>query len=63
MKYRIYASSEPGGFSATEETLIGTVEEPHWPFQKGTQTKGMSYRVVSVDANDVPSTPSDYVLS
>ena len=57
--YRVYGSKEPGGFSATEADLLGEAAEPRWALKGG--KKGMSYRVVAVDARGAPSTPSDYV--
>ncbi len=57
--YRVYGSMEAGGFSASEENLLSVVEESHWPLNGA--KKGMSYRVVAVDARGVLSTPSDYV--
>ncbi len=59
-KYRVHGSLKPGGFSATQQNLLGEVEAPCYPLN-GVQ-KGMSYRVVAVDAKGVPSTPSDYVV-
>ena len=50
---------EVGGFSAGEENLLGVVEEARWSLEGA--KKGMSYRVVAVDARGVPSTPSEYV--
>ncbi len=57
--YRVHGSMEAGGFSAGEENLLGVVEEARWPLNDA--KKGMSYRVVAVDARGVPSTPSEYV--
>ncbi len=57
--YRVYGSMEVGGFSAGEENLLGVVEEARWSLEGA--KKGMSYRVVAVDARGVPSTPSEYV--
>ncbi len=59
VKYRVHGSMEPGGFSASEENLLGVVEEACWPLNGA--KKGMSYRAVAVDARAVPSTPSDYL--
>ena len=59
VKYRVYGSMETGGFSAGRENFLGEVEEPVWPLNGG--KKGMSYRVVTVDARGVPSTPSEHV--
>ena len=58
-RYRVHGCREPGGFSATNENLLGAVDETRWPLNNA--GKGMSYRVVAVDAGGVPSTPSDYV--
>lgn len=60
VRYRVHGSMEPGGFSAGEENLLGEVEEPI--FALDGSRKGMSYRVVAVDARGVPSTPSEYVV-
>ena len=59
MRYLVHGCPEPGGFSATVENLLCTVDEARWPLNDA--EKGMSYRVVAVDAGGVPSTPSDYV--
>ncbi|MCE2441454.1 MAG: fibronectin type III domain-containing protein, partial [Candidatus Latescibacteria bacterium] len=59
VRYRVHGCPEPGGFSATEENLLGDVEEARWPLN-GVE-KGMSYRVVAVDAGGVTSTPSEYI--
>ena len=58
-KYRVYGSTEQGGFSVTKKELLDEVGEPSWPLRG--RTKGMSYRVVAVDARGVPSTPSDHI--
>ncbi len=58
-RYLVHGCREPGGFSATNENLLGAVGETRWPLNDA--EKGMSYRVVAVDAGGVPSTPSDYV--
>ena len=55
--YRVYGSPEPG-FSAGEDCLLGSVEEPCWPLKVAAGRRRMSYRVAAVDANGVPSTPS-----
>jgi hypothetical protein len=62
VKYRVYGSSELEAFSVREDCLLGTVEGLGWPVQKSPRGRRVSYRVVAVDANDVPSTPSDYVV-
>ena len=59
MRYRVYGSVEPCGFSATKKELLGEVAEPRWPLRG--RKKGMSHRVVAVDARGVPSTPSDHI--
>ena len=59
VEYRVHGSKESGGFSAGRENLLGEVEGPIWPLKKA--KKGMSYRVVAVDARGVPSTPSEHV--
>jgi len=61
VEYRVHSSEEPCGFSATEENLLGTTAECCWPLPKGRRKVKMHYRVVAVDGNGVPSTPSDYV--
>ena len=60
VEYRVYGSMDAGGFSASEEDLLGAAGEPWWPLKGGVK-KGMSCRVVAVDGSGVPSTPSDYV--
>lgn len=62
IKYHVYGSTERGGFSVTEEGLLGTVEEPCWPLKGGRRGKGIAYRVVAVDTHDVRSAPSDYIV-
>lgn len=57
VKYQVYGSMETGGFSAGPDDLLGEVEIPTWPLNGA--PKGMSYRVVAVDARGVPSTPSE----
>ena len=61
VEYRVYASDEPGGFSVAEDRLIGTTAEPAWPVRKRRGGPRMHYRVVAIDGNGVPSTPSDCV--
>jgi len=57
--YRVHGSAEQGGFTAGKENLLAVVEDTCWPLMGA--RKGMSYRVVAVDANDVPSTPSEFI--
>ena len=59
VSYRVYGSPERGGFSIDEENLLGTVADTCWVLQK--PSKGMSFRVVAVDARGIPSTPSDHI--
>ena len=58
-RYLVHGCREPGGFSAADGNLLGAVDQTSWPLND--VEKGMSYRVVAVDAGGVPSTPSDYV--
>ena len=59
-EYRVHASTEPGGFSATEENLVAVTREPCFALPAQARKKRMFYRVVAVDAKGVPSTPSEY---
>jgi len=61
VEFRVYASDEPGGFSVSEDCLTGTTAESAWPVRKRRDGRHTYYRVVAVDANGVPSTPSDCV--
>jgi len=57
--YWIHGSTESGGFTASKKNRLAVVEDPCCVL-KGAR-KGMSYRVVAVDANGVMSTPSEFV--
>ena len=59
VRYLVHGCPESGGFSATDENLLCTVDEARWPLDDA--VKGTSFRVVAVDAGGVPSTPSEYV--
>lgn len=57
--YQVHASTDLGGFTATRKTLLATVSSPSYPINSS--TKGHSFRIIALDANETPSTPSDFV--
>jgi hypothetical protein len=59
--YQVHASTDLGGFTATRKTLLATVASTSYPLSSS--TKGHSFRIIAIDVNKVPSTPSDFVVS
>ena len=60
VEYRVHGAEEACGFSATEENLLGATAECCWMLPQGSRKMKRYCRVVAVDENGVPSTPSDY---
>lgn len=61
VRYRVYRSQQPGGFSVSENSLLGEVTATQWAVPRGEGKPGAWYRVVAMDANGVASTPSECV--